>query len=223
MHSDRALPAMSVSPKLQLARSAFSVHDILSPLDDNSALPRLKAAVAVCSSAPVPYVSSASASMSQSGDSPSAPDSHPSDSYLLLGSSASDPHSADSGLVHNKQMSVPVSTPFGVHVPQLGMSVAGHAAHHPSSHPHGGHPSSGSSAFTSGSQYVNGAAELSSAYGDVRAPPGPWYSSSTSDPRFATDYSTLSTGNSSASSIRQTFNRIEWPTRPSFDFDSFDN
>ena len=101
--------------------------------------------------------------------------------------------------------------------------MAGHAAHHPSSHPHGGHPSSGSSAFTSGSQYVNGAAELSSAYGDVRAPPGPWYSSSTSDPRFATDYSTLSTGNSSASSIRQTFNRIEWPTRPSFDFDSFDN
>ena len=84
---------------------------------------------------------------------------------------------------------VPVSTPFGVHVPQLGMSV-GH--HHPS-HPHG-HSASGS-AFSSGSQYVNGASELSSAYGvaDVRAPPAPWYSSSSADPRFASDY-TLSTG-----------------------------
>lgn len=84
---------------------------------------------------------------------------------------------------------VPVSTPFGVHVPQLGMSV-GH--HHPS-HPHG-HSASGS-AFSSGTQYVNGASELSSAYGvaDVRAPPAPWYSSSTADPRFASDY-TLSTG-----------------------------
>ena len=82
---------------------------------------------------------------------------------------------------------VPVSTPFGVHVPQLGMSVA----HHHPSHPHG--HSAASSAFSSGSQYVNGASELSSAYGDVRAPPAPWYSSGTTDPRFASDY-TLSTG-----------------------------
>ena len=108
--------------------------------------------------------------------------------YLLHEFRNSENNNSKSG--GSAMSAVPVSTPFGVHVPQLGMSV-GH--HHPS-HPHG-HSASGS-AFSSGSQYVNGASELSSAYGvaDVRAPPAPWYSSSTADPRFASDY-TLSTGN----------------------------
>lgn len=90
-----------------------------------------------------------------------------------------------------------------------------HPSSAPTPHSGGGTPgattSGSTSAFSSaaaaaaaaGSQYaVNGATtELSSAYGvsagDVRAhPPAPWYTTSTSDPRFASDY-TLSTGNSS--------------------------
>lgn len=180
---------MSVSPKY---RTNFSVTDILSPLEETSL--RLK-----------PYDSPNSAENQLNSDS----------SYLLLNSIISGTEASGIGTNNNHHqqqnkstgMSVPVSTPFGMH--QLGM--------HPSAPtPHsGGTPggSSGSaatssSAFSSaaaaaaaaGSQYsINGSAtELSTAYGvsagDVRAhPPAPWYTSSTSDPRFASDY-TLSTG-----------------------------
>lgn len=163
---------MSVSPKY---RTNFSVTDILSPLDETTAT-----------------------TLQPGRQSPNSdPNTNANDSsYLLLNSiiTGTDSH------ISKSTMSVPVSTPFGVH--QLGM-------HPPQPTPHGGGgqngstPSvTGSSAFSSapGSvQYtVNGTAELTSAYGvsagDVRAhPPAPWYTSSASDPRFASDY-TLSTG-----------------------------
>lgn len=164
---------MSVSPKY---RTNFSVTDILSPLDETAPLPPPRPLK--------PY--------SIGEDSPNTDPQHPNSSasdtsYLLLNSIS---NIAEGGN-NNKPMSVPVSTPFGVH--QLGM----HPSHPP---PHsGGHTTAASSAFstTAGSQYVNGATELSaSAYGvsaDVRAPTAPWYSTSSGDPRFATDY-TLSTG-----------------------------
>ena len=161
---------MSVSPKY---RTNFSVTDILSPLDESVALQ--------------PSRHSPSNSDPQNNDS----------SYLLLNSIIA---GTDSSTKSSHNMSVPVSTPFGVH--QLGM-------HPPQPTSHGGQGggtslATGSSAFSSaaGSQYaVNGSTELSSvAYGvsagDVRAhPPAPWYTSSASDPRFASDY-TLSTGKS---------------------------
>lgn len=178
---------MSVSPKY---RTNFSVTDILSPLDE-TALPPTRSLK--------PY--------SIGEDSPSSDQHHhhqqqqhhqqqesnntqsASDSYLLLNSIS---NSLTDGSNNNKSMSVPVSTPFGVH--QLGM----HPSHPPPTpHSGGGHIPATSSAFstTAGSQYVNGATELSaSAYGaDVRASAAPWYSTSSGDPRFATDY-TLSTG-----------------------------
>lgn len=166
---------MSVSPKY---RTNFSVTDILSPLDETVALPPrpLK-----------PY--------SIGEDTPNSdlqqlhqPNSTGTESYLLLNSITNLTDSTN----NNKSMSVPVSTPFGVH--QLGM----HSSHPPPPHSGGGHIPATTSAFTttSGSQYTNGASEFSaSAYGvsgDVRAPTAPWYSTSSGDPRFATDY-TLST------------------------------
>lgn len=98
------------------------------------------------------------------------------DTFLLLGCSgdAGDGPPAQS---HHVKMSGSVSTPW----------------------PHGvatSHSSAGG--FSGGAQYVNGAADLTSAYGvaltDSRPPHGAWYGTSSADPRFATDYSTLSTG-----------------------------
>lgn len=167
---------MSVSPKY---RSNFSVTDILSPLDET-------AAVALHQRPLKPYSTSDDVDSPSSGEQQEQQQQANADSYLLLNSVAQ--HATDN---NNKSMSVPVSTPFH----QLGM----HGSHPASSTPHSGgsHTPAASSAFsTAGSQYVNGATELSSAYGvstDVRAPTAPWYSTSTADPRFATDY-TLSTG-----------------------------
>jgi hypothetical protein len=169
---------MSVSPKY---RTNFSVTDILSPLDETVALP------------PRPLKPYSIGEDSQNSDLQQLqqPNGTGTESYLLLNSISN----LTDGSNNNKSMSVPVSTPFGVH--QLGM----HSSHPPPPPPHsgGGHIPATTSVFTttSGSQYTNGASEFSaSAYGvsgDVRAPTAPWYSTSSGDPRFATDY-TLSTG-----------------------------
>lgn len=167
---------MSVSPKY---RTNFSVTDILSPLDETASLPP-----------PRPLKPYSIGEDSPSCDPHQQANGSGADSYLLLNSIGN----LTDGSNNNKSMSVPVSTPFGVH--QLGM----HSSHPPPPpHSGGGHIPATSSAFstTASSQYVNGATELSaSAYGvsaDVRASTAPWYSTSGGDPRFATDY-TLSTG-----------------------------
>lgn len=217
---------MSVSPKY---RSNFSVTDILSPLDETAA--------SLLQQAPLKPLKSysendhQSASPNQCGNGNS--------SYLLLQSTTTPsannssllvndisgitdanshqqpPNSSDNNNQLHKSsqgMSVPVSTPFGVHHHQLGM----HSSHPSTPHSGGHHTTSVSSAFSSSAaaaaQYVNGAGELSaaSAYampGDVRSAPAPWYSTSTSDPRFATDY-TLSTGKSKYSLYFKTNFRV---------------
>lgn len=189
---------MSVSPKY---RTNFSVTDILSPLDETALAPSrsLKPYSIGDEDSPAPdqhhhqqqqqhhHHHQQAQQQQQEINNSQSPGT---ESYLLLNSIG---NLAD-GSNNNKSMSVPVSTPFGVH--QLGM----HPSHPPPTpHSGGGHIPATSSAFstTAGSQYVNGATELSaSAYGvsaDVRASAAPWYSTSSGDPRFATDY-TLSTG-----------------------------
>ena len=204
---------MSVSPKY---RSNFSVTDILSPLDETAA--------GLLQQAPLKPLKSYSENDHQSASPNQCGNGH--SSYLLLQSTTTSsannssllvneingitdansqqqqPSSDNNNQLHKSSqgMSVPVSTPFGVHHHQLGM----HSSHPSTPHSGGHHTPSVSSAFSSSAaaaaQYVNGAGELSaaSAYampGDVRSAPAPWYSTSTTDPRFATDY-TLSTGKS---------------------------
>ena len=191
---------MSVSPKY---RSNFSVTDILSPLDET-------ATVSLLHQAPLKPLKSYQGQVDPESASPDPSNqcgNGGNSSYLLLQSinditdaNNEQQTSSDNNnqlLKSSSMMSVPVSTPFGVHHHQLGM----HSSHPSTPHSGGHHTPSASSAFSSSAaaaQYVNGASELSaaSAYampGDVRTAPAPWYSTSTSDPRFATDY-TLSTG-----------------------------